>query len=226
MKITLPIVLAAGMLVGCSFDHTWNTNLPYPLAENPPREYQDKLQAVAHWNVLAGNEAEEISTFLGANKSISFEERLAETDFNLAYKKLLTSHLIDQGVRILGDSGDYLLKFETQIVDHSNRDELPRPAGLLTAGTGATLLAVALSKPAVVAVPLAYVQDWFLHNSKEGKAPDTEVLITTELYRSNEVVDSSTRIYYFNQGNEALYQAPPPVPDINPLKSFQVTDQI
>ena len=77
-----------------------------------------------------------------------------------------------------------------------------------------------------MAIPFAYAEDWFLANSKQGKTPDTEVLITTELYKLNEVVDSSTRIYYFNQGNESMYENPPPVPDPNPDKSFHVTDQI
>ena len=216
--------------MGCSFDHANNAYLPYPLAQDRPLEYQDKLQAAAHWDVLAANEAEEISTLVGTNASISFEDELSETDFNLAYKKMLTGHLLKQGVRVLDSAGEYLLKFETQIVHHSNRDALSLPAGIVTSGTVAGLLtlnaASNMTHSLVMAIPFAYAEDWFLANSKQGKTPDTEVLITTELYKLNEVVDSSTRIYYFNQGNESMYENPPPVPDPNPDKSFHVTDQI
>ena len=230
MKFTLPVVLASSMMVGCSFDHAGNAYLPYPVAQNSPLEYQDKLQAAAHWDLLAANEAEEISVVVGKNSSISFEDGLAETDFNLAYKKMLTGHLLGQGVRVLGSAGDYLLKYETQILHHSNRDALSLPAGMVTSGTIAGLLAVNAASnwthSAIFAIPIVYAEDWFSANSKEGKTPDTEVLITTELHQSNEVVESSTRIYYFNQGNESMYETPPPVPDPNPHKSFQVTDQI
>ncbi len=230
VKFTLPVVLASSMMVGCSFDHAGNAYLPYPVAQNSPLEYQDKLQAAAHWNLLAANEAEEISVVVGKNSSISFEDGLAETDFNLAYKKMLTGHLLGQGVRVLGSAGDYLLKYETQILHHSNRDALSLPAGMVTSGTIAGLLAVNAASnwthSAIFAIPIVYAEDWFSANSKEGKTPDTEVLITTELHQSNEVVESSTRIYYFNQGNESMYETPPPVPDPNPHKSFQVTDQI
>jgi|TARA_B100001964_G_scaffold195848_1_gene220107 hypothetical protein len=218
------------MMVGCSFDHAGNAYLPYPVAQNSPLEYQDKLQAAAHWDLLAANEAEEISVVVGKNSSISFEDGLAETDFNLAYKKMLTGHLLGQGVRVLGSAGDYLLKYETQILHHSNRDALSLPAGMVTSGTIAGLLAVNAASnwthSAIFAIPIVYAEDWFSANSKEGKTPDTEVLITTELHQSNEVVESSTRIYYFNQGNESMYETPPPVPDPNPHKLFQVTDQI
>ncbi len=230
MKFTLPVVLASSMMVGCSFDHAGNAYLPYPVAQNSPLEYQDKLQAAAHWDLLAANEAEEISVVVGKNSSISFEDGLAETDFNLAYKKMLTGHLLGQGVRVLGSAGDYLLKYETQILHHSNRDALSLPAGMVTSGTIAGLLAVNAASnwthSAIFAIPIVYAEDWFSANSKEGKTPDTEVLITTELHQSNEVVESSTRIYYFNQGNESMYETPPPVPDPNPHKLFQVTDQI
>jgi len=230
VKFTLPVVLASSMMVGCSFDHAGNAYLPYPVAQNSPLEYQDKLQAAAHWDLLAANEAEEISVVVGKNSSISFEDGLAETDFNLAYKKMLTGHLLGQGVRVLGSAGDYLLKYETQILHHSNRDALSLPAGMVTSGTIAGLLAVNAASnwthSAIFAIPIVYAEDWFSANSKEGKTPDTEVLITTELHQSNEVVESSTRIYYFNQGNESMYETPPPVPDPNPHKLFQVTDQI
>ena len=218
------------MLIGCSFDHANNAYLPYPVAQNRPLEYQDKLQAAAHWDLLAANEAEEISVVVGKNSSISFEDKLAETDFNLAYKKMLTGHLLDHGVRVLGSAGDYLLKYETQIVHHSNRDGFSLPAGVLTTGTTFALLGLRASSqwdhPGFALIPIALLEDWFSANSKEGKTPDTEVLITTELHQSNEVVESSTRIYYFNQGNESMYENPPPVPDPNPPKSFHVTDQV
>ena len=230
MKFTLPVVLVSCMLIGCSFDHANNAYLPYPVAQNRPLEYQDKLQAAAHWDVLAANEAEEISVVVGTNASISFEDGLAETDFNLAYKKMLTGHLLNQGVRVLDSAGEYLLKFQAQIVNHSNRDALSLPAGIVTSGTVGGLLALNaasnMTHSLIMAIPFAYAEDWFLANSKEGRTPDTEVLITTELHQSNEVVESSTRIYYFNQGNESMYETPPPVPDPNPHKSFHVTDQI
>ena len=215
-------------LAGCALgiDHAANKYLPYPLAQMKEKEYQDKLQAAVHWDALAANEATEIIKTVGNGASISFSADSPDTDFGKAYKKMLTGHLLDNGIKVLGSAGNYLLNYQVQVVIHKDRDPLNWPAGSVTAATGGALLiahaSTNWSKPGLAALLPAVAADKLLEISKEGITPNIEVLITTELHKLEEIVQSSTRTYYFNPGDKALYESPEPP---NPSRSFQVTDQ-
>ena len=132
----------------------------------------------SQWDILASIEAAEIIETVGDKASISFSADSPDTDFGKAYRKMLTGHLLDNGIEVLGSAGDYLLNYQVQVVTHKDRN--PR---------------------------------------------NTEVLITTELHQSGEIVQSNTRIYYFNPEDKTLYEFPPPPEPPNPSRSFQVTDQ-
>ena len=228
-KSTIATVFLLLFLAGCSYDHSGNKYLPYPVAEDRPLAYQEKLQAAAHWEVLAANEAEEILKTLGTT-SITFNGEEPDTDFAKAYKKMLTGHLLDKNIRVLNSGGNHVVKFQVQVVRHTSRDLLNLPAGLMTTmTTGALLIAQATSNwnhPGLIALPIAVAEDMFLAESKEGYTPNTEVLITTELYHLGEIVQSSTRIYYFNEGDELMYEVGPTSPDPNPDRSFKITNQL
>ncbi len=135
----------------------------------------------SQWDILASIEAAEIIETVGDKASISFSADSPDTDFGKAYKKMLTGHLLDNGIEVLGSAGDYLLNYQVQVVIHKDRDPLDA-----------------------------------------GELITTEVLITTELHKSGEIVQSNTRIYYFNPEDKTLYEFPPP---LNPSRPFQVTDQ-
>ena len=228
-KSTIATVFLLLLLAGCSYDHSGNKYLPYPVAQDRPLAYQEKLQAAAHWEVLAANEADEILKMVGTT-SITFNEEEPDTDFAKAYKKMLTGHLLDKNIRVLSSGGKYVVKCQVQVVTHTSRDRLKLPAGLMTVmTTGGLLIARATSNwnhPGLVVLPIAAAEDMFLAESKEGYTPNTEVLITTELYHLGEIVQSSTRIYYFNEGDELMYEVGPTSPDPNPERSFKITNQL
>jgi len=188
-KSSIGAVFLTIFLGGCSYDQAVDKYFPYPVPQDRPLAYQKKLQAAAHWDALAANEADEISHTLGTT-SISFDVDKSDTDFGKAYKKMLTGHLLDKKIEVLNSGGIHLIKFQVQVVSHVNRD----PLGLTS----------------------------FLDQQANS---DTEVLVTTELYHLGEIVESSTRIYYFNEGNELMYEPAPKRPDPNPDRLFKVTDQ-
>ena len=111
----------------------------------------------SQWDILASIEAAKVIEIVGGEASISFSADSPDTDFGKAYKKMLTGHLLDNGIEVFDSAGDYLLNYQVQVVTHKDRDPL-----------------------------------------------DTEVLITTELHKSGEIVQSSTRIYYFNPDDKTL----------------------
>ena len=229
-KLSILAVSLTIFLTGCGFPYANNKHLPYPVAKDRPFAHQEKLQAAAHWDTLAANEADEILKTIGTT-SISFhDQEEPNTDFGKAYKTLLTGHLLDKNIQVLDSGGGHFVKFKVQVVSHVNRDSLGLPAGSMTALTAGVLLASASqhwSTPGIAAIPIALAADGISQESKDGKTTDTEVLITTELYHLDEIVQSSTRIYYFNEGNEFMYVSPPivPEPEPNPDRSFKVTNQ-
>ncbi|SVC44197.1 uncharacterized protein METZ01_LOCUS297051, partial [marine metagenome] len=158
-KLSILAVSLMIFLAGCSFPYTHNKHLPYPVAKDRPFAHQEKLQAAAHWDTLAANEADEILKTIGTT-SISFDKEESNTDFGKAYKSLLTGHLLDNNIQVLDSGGGHFVKFKVQVVSHVNRDSLGLPAGSMTALTAGVLLASASqhwSTPGIAAIPVALV---------------------------------------------------------------------
>jgi len=76
----------------------------------------------SQWDILASIEAAEIIETVGDKASISFSADSPDTDFGKAYRKMLTGHLLDNGIEVLGSAGDYLLNYQVQVVTHKDRN--------------------------------------------------------------------------------------------------------
>lgn len=192
----------------------------------PEKSYQEKIQAAAHWEALASNEAVEIAKVV-KSRVVTVVEKHDSSAFDKAYKELLTSSLLQNGVQVSSSpsDSDYVIEYEAQIITHKGRDKLPMAAGTLTGTTASAFLiahAVDHWSPAGLAViPFAIAGDMYLANNKDAATPNTEVLMTTEVHKENQIKQSSTRIYYFNPGDTSLYASSSP----NPGKKFQVSNQ-
>lgn len=211
----LSLVLVLSILTsGCTSLFTGNTYTPFPLAKNFKKSYLNKLQSAAHWNILAENEADEISRKLNIELTVSIEKDSNESEFEEAYRKMLTSHLLRNGIKVEDLSGDYLLACDVQVVNHEDRDLVPPPAGSFT-----TLFMISqIPELAVAAIPFA--TDNYFAKIFDTFTPNTEVLITTEIKQGTAIIQSSTHVYYFNPKDEPLYD--PGSKD----RTYSVTNQI
>ena len=213
MELKIGAVAASILLItGCTHLGSANKYQPYPQAQWPASHYQDKLQSAQHWDVLAKNEAKLIGSALPKGSVIAFKSRDEHSSFGVAYRKLLVQHLLSEGMRITTAANGiphYTLDYEVQVVHHQGRDKLRPPAGVLSAVTGsAWLVAHAADNwgtPGLVAIPFAIAGDAYLATNRDAPTPDTEALITTNIYRGDMIEKSSTHIYYFNEGDAALY---------------------
>ena len=211
MRKVITAVAALGVLGGCSHNTLFNQYQAYPEAELPPKVYQQKLQAVAHWKAMAKNEAEELAKTL-AGQTVTILPPEGGSPFSLAYEKLLSEALLDNGMSISSSQGyeTYTLSYETQVVAWQDRDSQKAAAGLLSMSAAAGYLIYHAvdkwSNPGLVAIPLAVGIDAYIANNKDGVTPDTEVLITTSVRRGDALVDVGNRIYYFNAGDAAMYE--------------------
>ena len=208
------------LLTGCASVYKGNKYLPNPVAQDMATVFQQKLQSAAHWDVIAQNEAVEIASAITSSGSVGFGEMPHRSGFGKAYKKMLTARLLGNGVRVMDADAKYILTYEVQVVKHKSRDDLPLPAGIFSLTTGAAYIigqAVAhWTHPELLIIPFSVAGDLFLANNRDSSSSNTEVLITTELRDKNEIVQSSTHAYYFNEADKHLY---------DPGKNFKVTNQ-
>lgn len=205
MKVkTIIGALAVSLVVsGCATSHS-----PYPRAQMPETEYQQKIQAAAHWDVLAGNEAKLIADSLGSGASISFDPSSDKSAFGKAYQKMLTGHLLKNGLQVFDTGGTYSLKYQTQVITHKKRDKLSS-VGILSGGTASAFFIAHVADkwgtPALGVIPFVVGADAFLYQNENAPTPNTEVLMTTEVRVGERITQSNTRIYYFNPGDKSLY---------------------
>jgi len=225
MNKLLITALLSVFFVGCA-----SKNLDYPRATMHPYSAQQKMQAAAHWDLLAANEAKLISSKLSGSPLIHIsckssgcgEGSANNSPFAEAYREFLTSHLVNNGasVAIQRESGAYELEYHVQVVTHNDRDGLPWKPGALS-GTSALAFAIYkathdFSNSAQIVLPLAILGDLALYNAVETSASNTEVLVTTKITKGNRVITSNSSVYYFNAGDEGHYR--------NAVKSIAVTN--
>ncbi|MEK7260377.1 MAG: hypothetical protein AAB211_11365 [Pseudomonadota bacterium] len=101
------------------------------------------------------------------------------------------------------------VNYDVQIVEHANREKLPRRPGTYTA-----LVAVAAGladssnwgEQGLVLVPIAMATDLWNNFRKDTKAAVTEVIITTRIQDTRQITHSDSRIYYFSPEDIAHYR--------------------
>jgi len=226
MKKLLITALLSVFFVGCA-----SKNLDYPRATTFPYSTQQKMQAAAHWNILAANEAKLISSKLSGSPLIHISCKssgcgangMNNSPFAEAYREFLTSHLVNNGanVAINKESGAYNLEYHVQVVTHNDRDGLSAKPGALSA-TAAAAFGIYkavndFSYPARAVIPLVVLGDLALYNAVETSTSNTEVLVTTKITKGNRVITSNSSIYYFNAGDVSHYsqKARLPVTNVN-----------
>jgi hypothetical protein len=219
MKKILLVALLPPLAIGCA-----SKNIEYPRATMYPNSTQQKMQAAAHWNALAENEAKLIAQLLPSDSVVHItshiscesgecdDENKKKSPFRTAYKDLLTTQLFRKGVKVALESepNTYDLSYNVQVVKHKDRAGLPVTPGSLT---GSTVTAFGIYKAsaswdpaALVALPLAVAGDMYLYNRTETVSSNSEVLVTTKISKGNRVIVSDSHIYYFNAGDKKHYE--------------------
>lgn len=213
MNISKGVVLCAALsvLAACG-----SNNLPYPRATMFAGSEQQKLQSANHWDVLARYETEQILSSFGDAAAEARPLYLSAPDenaspFATAYHDLLISSLVGSGADVMLSPEDALLtvNYDVQIVEHANREKLPRRPGTYTA-----LVAVAAGladsshwgEQGLVLVPIAMATDLWNNFRKDTKAAVTEVIITTRIQDTRQITHSDSRIYYFSPEDIAHYR--------------------
>jgi hypothetical protein len=191
-----------------------------PLSESYPISKQQHMQAAHHWNVLAEDVSKKIA--LGdLDGPVYVVSKNDDQIFDRGFKNLLLTQLSSSGVDVSRKrgAGVYNLEFDTQIIEHHNRDSSFPIKGspiMLAAGVYA-ISEIAQNTPTGAALGLAGLG--YHSGDLIGGTPNTEVFINTSIYGSNDLLKQRTsNIYYINRGDSSHYNN-------KPLTSMEVVSQ-
>ncbi|QJQ97135.1 hypothetical protein HIO72_11630 [Halomonas sp. PA5] len=204
-------LIVAALLGGCTYNAS-----QAPVATTYPYSEQQRMQAAHHWEVLAQYEVERMMRrerlrnlplyVVGDNDSREFQRN---------YRTLLTSHLVSRGAQVAtvpGLGGE--VHVDVNVIRHRDRGFVrPRHGSITTLAAGVRVAAFTLeqwSDPTLTLLPLAVAADVFsggwTHTGNE------EVVITTQVINNQQILYSSSHIYYINAGDIGHYMVPPAPP--------------
>jgi hypothetical protein len=203
------------LFAGCATHYTHYSEAP--LATNFPTNKQPKLQAAAHWNVIAGDVAKQISTGLKDKRPLFVNQSSVKTAFERAFTNDLISALVADGYTVLkSPAGALSVDVDTQAVRFSANRPQYNHAGRATALTTDVW---ALHQAEATATADAY--SWFRSEFATGKTPRTEIIVTTSVTDVSQYFVRSTSVYYVADSDQMLYQATPLTTRTIPLTGGQ-----
>lgn len=216
------LALAGGlMLAGCAMQYT-----PVPVATNFPSTQQAKLQAAAHWGVIARHMANELGpTLRSAPKRALVVLPLQSSTFSQGVTTHLVTALVSDGFIVLRqpEPGALKIELDTQVVAFSAERPQYRYTGLpTTLASGAWVLTSIQHSPEWLATAAVYGYDayrWFTAQFAPGATPKTEVIATLSVSDEQRYYARTTSVYYTNDADRALYDAA-----LQPAKTFVVKD--
>jgi hypothetical protein len=183
-----------------------------PLATNFPTTKQPKVQAASHWNTIAGDVTNQISSKLAERRPLYVAQSATNTAFDRAFANQLISALMSGGQTVLkSPAGALTVEFDTQVVSFSPNRPQYRHAGTATAlATGVWALSAgeATAGAAIFAtVAAADTYAWFHAEFATGETPQTEIIVTTSVTDNNRFLSRNTSVYYVADSDKALYEA-------------------
>ncbi len=197
----------AAMLAGCATPYS-----EAPLATNFPTTKQEKVQAAAHWNVIAKDVAKQISSRL-AGRPLHVVPSTGKSAFERAFSNQLVSSLVANGHAVMKQpAGALSVEVDTQVVGFSpNRPQYPHAGTATALATGIWALhdvgkaTAGAALYATVAAADAY--GWFRSEFATGETPRTEIVVTTSVSDGNQFLSRATSVYYVADSDKALYES-------------------
>nr|AGF93683.1 hypothetical protein FLSS-16_0024 [uncultured organism] len=198
------------------------SQVPVPTGFN--LQTQQKIQAVQHWKILASEVAETIRNRMEEkitklHKSI-YVAPSGNTPFEQAFRDLLISQLIKQGLNVTHKNGDHLLlSFEVETFKHHDRLKKTSYGTYMTLVPGMSINRFQDS------VGAEKIKGDPRKNMEAGKyideLPQREVLITTSLMYKGEFLARDSSVFYINDKEWWHYKNRKREEDYK-VKSYQV----
>jgi len=192
-----------------------------PVATTYPVNFQKKMQAAHHWDILTADVAKRLhDNLIGSGEpqgrpiALNVQQPRYNSQFSMAFHNLLITHLLEQGfVMSENPSTGLPVSYDVQVVTHKDRGFIRPTPGLFTALTGTVLVIrdVADSHSAIAATMLgAVVLD--VASGFVTDTPNSEIIVTTSVMNGDRYVSRLRDIYYVSDNNVDQYIAKGPAP--------------
>jgi hypothetical protein len=216
------LALASGLLMaGCAIPYS-----PAPVATNFNSTQQLKLQAAAHWGVIARHMATQLRpTLHSAPKRPLYVMPLQSSTFSQGVATHLVTALVNDGFVVLKspEPGSLKIELDTQVVKFAADRPQYRYVGLpSTLASGAWVLTGIDHSAEWLGTAAIYTYDayrWFTAQFAPGATPKTEAIVTLSVADDSRYYARTTAVYYTDDDDRALYDAA-----LQPSKTFAVKD--
>jgi hypothetical protein len=204
-------ILVFFLLCGCT------SRIPEPVSYHYSQ--QKKMQASAHWEVLAADVANRINNQLiltdNVDKAVFVKETCGDeaiscqpnetSSFNEAFRDLLITNLFGYGVPTNSrpDEKTIAIRYKVQIVHHNTDRIRTLQPGILTSLSAAVM--VLYNAPSEFLV-LASGMVADIANTSLVQSGHYEVIITTSMVRKDQYLFRASDIYYINDEDFFHYQ--------------------
>lgn len=200
-------------LAGCATPYS-----EAPLATNFTTSKQPKVQAAAHWNVIANDVAKQLASSLKAKSAspvLYVNQATNKTDFDRVFSSQLISALLAEGCTVQKNpAGAFAVDIDTQAVQFSANRPQYNYAGAATTLT-AGVWALHNATPAGIATAVVVGADaymWFRSEFATGATPQMEIVVTASVSDSRQYLARNTSVYYVADADSGLYRAPVQMP--------------
>lgn len=210
MHFRAGLALCGALLTaGCAVPYS-----PAPVATNFPSTQQAKLQAAAHWGVIARHMAGQLAPSLKVNaKRPLYVTSQQSSAFAQGVSAHLVTALVNEGYAVVKvpDANTLRIELDTQVVAFSGKRPQYRFAGERTALVPSAWVLTGIDHSvewlvsAAVAGQDAYA--WFHAQFAPGATPKTEIIVNLSLADDARYYARSTSVYYTTDSDRALYDA-------------------
>ena len=192
-----------------------------PVATTYPVNFQKKMQAAHHWDVLTADVAKRLrGNLIGSGEpqgrpvALNVQQPRYNSQFGIAFHNLLVTHLLEQGfVMSENPSAGLPVSYDIQVVTHKDRGFIRPAPGLFTALTGTVLVLRDVSdthSPAAATMLGAVALD--VASGFVTDTPNSEIIVTTSVMNGDRYVSRLRDIYYISDNNVDQYIAKGPDP--------------
>ena len=167
-------LIGALLLAGCQHFAQGNRTADYPIGTQFPQIYQQQLQASAHWQLIAHNEAHLLVTRFDEAPSLRLNPRGGggQSAFDRAYHDFLAEGLLNEGALLFDAGDDARVEYDIEVIDYSARSQLNLPPGFIsTTVLSAYIIGHAVeawSNPAALLIPAAIGADFYQYMNADS----------------------------------------------------------
>ena len=210
MKLTLLCIIFFTAVSGCAYQALATYEKPDGRSMvTAGQETQPKIASVAHWKMIAENEAKLLKQRFD-HKPINIQQDNS-SNFSTAFFNLLTSSLVsNQAVVIINNNSPSAVNVSYKLNIATNAPGNRPHDTEISTWEGEVAYYYSEAAAEVIKAPIQIIKDQFVKNLSTA----TELIVTTQAIQGSQLLYSASNVYYIETNNIGNYQSYLP-PQIN-----------